>query len=83
MVSNVCSSLPLTSGRGIQQKGLQSGPLTPTSSIQALERHLCSRAPGSCGTRTLSFFPSSAPPAHTPTVPSMPAPALHPCADLG
>lgn len=47
---NEGSSLPVMSGRGIQQEGLQSGALTPTSSIQALkEGGLCHQAPGSLG----------------------------------
>lgn len=70
VVSNACSSSPLMSGRGIQQPGLPSGALTPTSSAQALERRP-QPSLGSRGPRTLSPFPSLRPsprsvPAHVP-----------------
>lgn len=48
VVWNLCSSLLLMSGRGIQQKRLP-WSLTPTSSIQALEKRPCTRAPGARG----------------------------------
>lgn len=76
------------SGRGIQQKGLQAGVLTPTSSIQTLERCLCSSALGFCGPSP--SFPS--PPLHPqPTallraeapLCSLCLPCVCPFADLG
>lgn len=56
----MCVPLCLWCLEGNSAKGLQSGALTPASSIQALERCLCSRA-GSRGPRTPAPAPGPVP----------------------
>lgn len=70
---NACCSLPLMSGRRIQQQELRPGALTPTSGVPAPEGRLCSRA-RSRRPLSLPAFPRRTCGARRgPSVPSAPA----------